>query len=105
MADRTKKAALELDESRNSGENIRFQSLRSLPKSWIIVGVIFYCASIVTVGLLAGLVTKRAQHMELFGNQVISWERDVRRVVNTTLQLFLKRLAVSRQTPFFNHCF
>jgi hypothetical protein len=39
----------------------RFKTLRSLPRSWIIAGVIFYCASVITVGLLAGLLPRRTQ--------------------------------------------
>ena len=49
----------ELDESRNR----RISSLRQLPKSWIIIAVVFYCASLVTVGLLAGLLPRRIEYV------------------------------------------
>lgn len=63
MATNSTKINTELGESRRTGENSRFSSLRNLPKSWIIVGVIFYCASVLTVGLLAGLVPRRTQYI------------------------------------------
>ncbi|CAF1247472.1 unnamed protein product [Rotaria sordida] len=65
MATNTKRTSPGLDESRGSGGNGHFQSLRSLPKSWIIVAVIFYCASVLTVGLLAGLLPRRTQHITI----------------------------------------
>ncbi|CAF1318772.1 unnamed protein product [Adineta ricciae] len=49
----------ELDGSRNR----RISSLRQLPKSWIIIAIVFYCASLVTVGLLAGLLPRRIQYI------------------------------------------
>jgi len=38
-----------------------------IPKSWIIAAVLFYCASVVTVGLLAGLLPRRTQHITIYG--------------------------------------
>ena len=41
-------------------------SSRRIPKSWIIVAVLFYCASVVTVGLLAGLLPRRIHHITIY---------------------------------------
>jgi hypothetical protein len=65
MASSTPANTFELGERRNSGGSARFKSLRSLPKSWIIAAVIFYCASVITVGLLAGLLPRRTQHITI----------------------------------------
>ncbi|CAF1531968.1 unnamed protein product [Adineta steineri] len=55
----------ELGESSNS----RCSSLRRLPKSWIICGIIFYCASLLTVGLLAGLLPRRTHYITIIETQ------------------------------------
>ncbi|CAF1636307.1 unnamed protein product [Rotaria magnacalcarata] len=55
-----------LNETRSIGVISRFASLRTVPKSWIIIAVIFYCASLLTVGLLAGLVPRRIQYTNVF---------------------------------------
>ncbi|CAF1192609.1 unnamed protein product [Adineta steineri] len=49
----------------SSSGNKRFGSLRNLPKSWLIAAIIFYCASVITVGLLAGLLPRRTQHITI----------------------------------------
>jgi hypothetical protein len=38
-----------------------------IPKLWIIAAVLFYCASVVTVGLLAGLLPRRTQRITIYG--------------------------------------
>ncbi|CAF1059093.1 unnamed protein product [Adineta ricciae] len=43
----------------------RFKTLRSIPKSWLIAAAIFYCASVITVGLLAGLLPRRTQQISV----------------------------------------
>jgi hypothetical protein len=50
-------------DSNESRGDRRSKSLRHLPKSWIIAFILFYCASVITVGLLAGLLPKRVQHV------------------------------------------
>ncbi|UJR17738.1 hypothetical protein I4U23_004636 [Adineta vaga] len=58
------KKSFDLGESeRNSRRNTRFSSLRQLPKSWIIIAIFFYCASLLTVGLLAGLLPRRTKYI------------------------------------------
>jgi hypothetical protein len=51
-------------EPRSTGETKRSRS-RRIPKSWIIAAILFYCASVVTVGLLAGLLPRRTQHINI----------------------------------------
>lgn len=50
-------------ETTRRGSSGRFQALRRLPKSYIIAAVIFYCASLLTVGLMAGLIPKRTKYV------------------------------------------
>lgn len=42
------------------------RSDRRIPKAWIIVAVLFYCASVITVGLLAGLLPRRIHHITIY---------------------------------------
>ena len=65
MASNTSPTTLQLDEPRSTRGNKRLTSLRSLPKSWIIAAVLFYCASVITVGLLAGLLPRRTQQITI----------------------------------------
>lgn len=66
----TNQRALELndlnEEPRSSGSSSSF-SLKQIPKLWIAVAVIFYVASVVTVGLLAGLLPNRTEHVSIIG--------------------------------------
>ena len=45
--------------------NSCLQTLRSVPKRWIIAAVLFYCISVVGVGLLVGFVFKRTDHVNV----------------------------------------
>lgn len=72
MASRSRADSYELSDtySSNTLGNIRSSSSsssRRIPKSWIIAAVLFYIASVVTVGLLAGLLPKRTQHITYIG--------------------------------------
>jgi len=40
-------------------------SSRRIPKSWVIAAILFYCASVITVGLLSGLLPRRTQHITI----------------------------------------
>lgn len=64
MASRTS-ANFDMEESGTTGQGNsgRFQVLRRLPKSYLIAAVVFYCASVLTVGLMAGLIPKRTQYI------------------------------------------
>lgn len=44
---------------------------RRIPKSWIIVAVLFYCASVITVGLLAGLLPRRTQQITILATRTV----------------------------------
>lgn len=65
MATGTSSTTFELEngETNRSGSSGRFQALRRLPRSYIIAAVLFYCASLLTVGLMAGLIPKRTQYV------------------------------------------
>ena len=67
MATNNTSSYSERNVSRNNGTNSCFRILRHLPTSWIIVAIIFYCASVLTVGLLAGLLPRRTQHITILG--------------------------------------
>ncbi len=58
---------VDLNESRDHEETRSSKSSRRTPKSWIITALLFYCASVVTVGLLSGLLPRRTQHVSILG--------------------------------------
>lgn len=55
----------DLNGTRDKEKTSTIRSSRRIPKSWIIVAVLFYCASVITVGLLAGLLPRRIQHITI----------------------------------------
>ncbi|UJR08425.1 hypothetical protein I4U23_012695 [Adineta vaga] len=59
----------------------RFKTLRNIPRSWLIAAGIFYCASLITVGLLAGLLPRRTQQIT-----VIAVPTDSNSTSTTTLR-------------------
>jgi hypothetical protein len=65
MAGNNTLSSLELEEPRTRGKPTCFQTLRHVCKPWVIAAVLFYCASVITVGLLAGLLPQRTQHITL----------------------------------------
>jgi hypothetical protein len=56
----------ELNESANVKIVRSSKSQRRIPISWIIVAVLFYWASVITVGLLAGLLPRRVHHITIY---------------------------------------
>ena len=56
---------MENGETTRRSSSGRFQPLRRLPRSYIIAAVIFYVASLLTVGLMAGLIPKRTQYVTI----------------------------------------
>jgi hypothetical protein len=86
MASNSGTLTFELGETRSSGGNTRFKSLRSIPKSWIIAALIFYCASVITVGLLAGLLPRRTQHITILATptQITATSTSVTTPLTTT---------------------
>lgn len=56
--------SFELSES-GSVRGTRYAPSRRIPKSWIIIAVLFYCASVTTVGLLAGFLPRRTRHITI----------------------------------------
>lgn len=67
MATGASSASFEMEngETTRRGSSGRFQPLRRLPKSYIIAAIIFYVASLLTVGLMAGLIPKRTQYVTI----------------------------------------
>jgi hypothetical protein len=66
MANNEASSSNEFDRSkRNSGGSTYSKSSRRIPKSWIFAALLFYCASVVTVGLLAGFLPRRTQHITI----------------------------------------
>jgi len=56
----------ELGESKSIERSRRFKA-RRIPKSWIIAALLFYLASLVTAGLLAGFLPRRTQNISILG--------------------------------------
>lgn len=64
----TNRTTIELNQTRNNAtSNSAGPSLSKIPRSWLIAAVAFYCASVITVGLLAGLVPQRTQYITIYG--------------------------------------
>ena len=53
--------------SRNSNQGSTHSRSRRTPKSWIFAVLLFYCASVVTVGLLAGFLPRRTERIKYIG--------------------------------------
>ena len=66
MVNNPRASTFEISETTIS-RSTRWKVLRDLPKSWIVAGIIFYCASVLTVGLLAGLLPQRKQYITIMG--------------------------------------
>ena len=60
----------DLSEQRTRTSSSRSRNRTRIPKRWIISAVIFYIASVVTVGLLAGLLPRRTQYVTIVGSTV-----------------------------------
>ena len=53
---------IEQPSERSSG---RFAGLHRIPRPWLIAAIVFYCASLLTVGLLAGLLPRRTKYITI----------------------------------------
>jgi len=78
MGDNDEIPCFEIIESSNILENRHSSSSSRIPKSWIIAALLFYVASVVTVGLLSGLLPRRIQHITILATPTPS-------ISNTTL--------------------
>jgi hypothetical protein len=68
MANSHRASAIEFEEPpSNTIETKYVKPTRRIPKRWILAALLFYIASVVTVGLLAGLLPKRIQHITILG--------------------------------------
>ena len=58
-------ATFEMQGSRDDKTISCLQTLRRVPKRWIIAAVLFYCVSVIGVGLLVGFLFKRTDYVTL----------------------------------------
>jgi hypothetical protein len=66
-------SSFEIDDRSNERQrSSRFQTIRRIPKRWLIGAVVFYCASVLTVGLLVGLIPRRTQYITVVGTSTES---------------------------------
>jgi hypothetical protein len=66
MANNDVTASLEMSDLRSTEESRPSKSC-CIPKSWIIAALLFYCASLATVGLLVSFLPRRTQHITILG--------------------------------------
>lgn len=74
-----------LSESAETGTASKhFKTLRSLPRSWLIAAAVFYVASVLTVGLLAGLLPRRTQQITVLAAPTQSTPTTAAHISTTT---------------------
>lgn len=72
MASNSIISSFQVDEPTKQKRDTCFKALRKLPRPVIIAGVIFYIASVLIVGLLAGLLPRRTQQVIVLSTSTLT---------------------------------
>lgn len=65
MTTRAGSSTFDIEQPSERSSSGRFSGLRRIPRPWLIAAIVFYCASLLTVGLLAGLLPRRTKYITI----------------------------------------